>query len=189
MAGEERPEVPSPDEIVARIRGFEAAQREIEKAADEQGNLSLSEAYRLIDKLNRSIKYGDKDVLQLGKALDVPEDWYQRLTTDYGQKTPKGLWALVFGLVGAVVVVRTFGRSDYAIGIALCAVAWACYRVGRAEGKIHGYDDGMCEGHAAAVFQAHGVRPDAQKDFWDAYHQAYADKDIAEFATAHESPR
>lgn len=74
MSEDDRQDALSPDETAARIRALEAVQRDVENAADEQGNISIATGYSLIDRWNRSVKYGDKDVLELAKALDVPED-------------------------------------------------------------------------------------------------------------------
>lgn len=182
MAGDDRQDALSPDEIAAaRIRALDAVKRDIENAADEQGNVSAITLYGLIDTWNRSIKYGDKDVLELAEALDVPNDWYKQLTTQYGQKTPGALWGLLAGILGATILVGVFGRSNVVLGAACGAVAWAFYRVGRAAGRIRGYDDGLCAGHSAAVFQAHGIEPGGEGAFWKTHGQTLDDKHIADF--------
>lgn len=90
MADDEEYETLSSEEIDARIRALEALKRDIENAADEQGNISFPAGYRLIDKWNRSVKYRDKDVFELGQALDVPKDWYNQLTVKYGRRIAVG---------------------------------------------------------------------------------------------------
>ncbi len=52
--------------------------------------------------------------------------------------------------------------------------------VGRRFGKVEGFNDGLSAGYSAAVFRTHGISPEQQKDFWDMYHRAREDRNIAE---------
>jgi hypothetical protein len=185
MADDDR-QLLSPDEIAARVRVVETVIRDIENVADAKGNMPVPAAYRLIDKWNRSIKYGDKDVLELGQALDVSEDWFAHLL-----KKGKAARAWpIYAAIGACFIAITYvGRSD--IVLASCAVVMlsAAAFVGHRFGRREGFAEGMSGGYAAAVFHMHGIDPASEKEFWDNHHQALGDKNIADLHETVESSR